>query len=730
MRYFDSADSILPDKSAPTPASIRSYAESLPPKWLGSTPPPAADGTTRSILKRKQHIIRLAKSVEEGTLNNREAARLLVTGRRPGLTARDSFQLAMLRKGTDELSIKQTQQHGDMPGSDDSAASDERDHQAGSGGNKRKSPAGSVDASDEEEEEEIEQDGALATASLVSIIINGAEDLLTLEEAYKTLVTRLKSRIPLSTDQVTDVSAHDIEIIVRPISEDASAMVRALQRDINRLLGKVPNSELVLTPDRDSSLFAGLMPLHDSTPVNSKTHPASPPLTAALVRPKSPTGATTPMRQGYTEAEVRYRREAAGVGSAAMNFLALALHTRHIFSCFTDADIQSLLDLILVIPRSPQLPTPNPKRTHHSTVSVLSNMRVPLVCVAPLKDKLAKALEIMTNENYGSPGNPIKDSNFRKEVYSAIVNVLTSYPATFFPYTAELLAPSLTALSSPTLSIRNRAAAAVVAYAAAKYNVQHLAMERVLEERTPAAKAEWIRVRTAVSKSEIFFTNYLKRPRTLPGMTGIAYGPDGQKRTEWSFLEKLLKDRMVSEPHLICGLWAALISLIGSYYTTCGLSAHFDHIMDVSLVYTRAVAGYPVTDSPLALAADLAQHHAPHPRARRMVARYSRVPVGRLGSVNQRRLPADSELQAVCILCKPRLDEPSAAHDAPGQHCFRSGLCGRQLLSLVRPQCSLCRRAPMPVGPQRDHQAGSRLDDLRRGHGDDRIRLCRRCPIA
>jgi hypothetical protein len=169
--------------------------------------------------------------VEEGTLNNREAARLLVTGRRPGLVARDSFQLAQIRKGADEVSLR-TGKEGElpMPASDDSVGSEE--------GRRDGSPVGS-----DEEEEQVEQDGALTTSSLVDIVLNGAEDLLTLEEAYKTLALRLRQRIPLEEEICNDVSAHEMEISLRPIKDEASAMVRALHRDMHRLLGKVPNSE-------------------------------------------------------------------------------------------------------------------------------------------------------------------------------------------------------------------------------------------------------------------------------------------------------------------------------------------------------------------------------------------------------------------------------------------------------------------------------------------------------
>lgn len=577
-RYFDSAESIVPEKSLPPP-SIRSYAD-LPSSSPAprSSSPYCAD-SPRGILKQRMQEIRLAKSVEEGTLNNREAARLLVTGRRPGLVARDSFPIAMLRKGADDMANKSNgiqARSEEMPGSDDSAASDER---PGLPGRIEEEKASGSD----EEEEEVEQDGALATGSLVNIILHGAEDLLTLEEAYKTLTLRLKHRVPFGEDEEDDlmeISTDDIAIAMRPLRDEAPALVRALQRDIHRLLGKVPFAEDG-SPDRSSSPFRGLMPLHDSTPINQKTsYLPSPPLTTpGSDSAKSP---SKQVRQGYTESEVRYRREASGVGQAAIGFLALALHTRHIFSCFTDADITALLDVILIIPRTPQLPTPNPKRTHFTAVSVISNMKVPAACVIPLKDKMARAIEVMASDTFGSSGIVIKDPNFKKEVYSAIVNLVSTYPSAFFTLTAELLAPCLRTLCTPTPIVRNRAAAAVLSFASAKVSIQKAARERVELEKTNAAKAEWTRVRTVISKSEIFVTNFLKRTRALPGKPGSTYGPDGEKRTEWTCIERLIKEKMASDVYWTCGLWAALVSLIGSQYSTSGLSSSMDYLMDVS----------------------------------------------------------------------------------------------------------------------------------------------------
>jgi hypothetical protein len=473
----------------------------------------------------------------------------------------------MMRKGTDEISLKSSKL-AEMPGSDDSAASDDLADEP-----MREERTNESD----EEEEEVEQDGALTTGSLVDIVLNGAEDLLTLEEAYKTLSARLKQRIPMNAEDVTNATSAEIEVCLLPIRDEAPTMVRALHRDVQRILGKVPNSEMA-SPDRSSSPFRGLVPLRDSTPINRPQTPSPTPV------PSSEIKANKAPRQGYTEAEVRYRREASGVGQAALGFLALAFHCRPIFTCFSEADLQSLLDLVLSIPRTPQLPTPNPKRTYFVSTSVISNMQLPVACVNPIREKIAKAIETMTSDTFGPAGTPIRDANFKKEIYAAIVNLITTYPAVFFGFTAELLAPCLRALTSPVVVIRTRATAAVVAFAAAKFSIQTEARERAAREKTSAAKAEWVRSRQIVHKSEVFVSNHLKRLKPTPAR--VAYTNEGEKKTEWFALDKLIKDKMMNDVYGGCAIWAAMVSLIGTHFATCGLSEGpqgFNNIMNVSV---------------------------------------------------------------------------------------------------------------------------------------------------
>lgn len=576
----------MPEKNAPPP-SIRSYhnqsSDGPSPDGSPSSGRPSVQQAAetplnfRSILKQRVSDIRVAASVAEGTLNNKEAARLLVSGKRPKLMAMDSFQLAMMRKAAGDGPEGVTSAKGkermvdEVPGSDDSSSSDEAvDRESGP-------REGSW-----EEEEQIEEDGALATGSLVNILLEGAEDLLTLEEAYATLTLRLRQRIPIDNQEPSVDAAleQDIRLATHPIRDEAPAMIRAIQRDLSRLLGKVPNSE-VPSSEADSSPFRGLMPTQDTTPNNQRsrfTPSPTPPMNGARrgLDGKEP-------RQGYTESEVRYRREASGVGAAALRFLAFTFHTPHIYNCFTEADLAALLEQILIIPRTPKLPTPNPKRTYYLAVLLIAQMRIPLACILPAKEKLVRAIESAMNDTVGasSPGAGAKEgpTQIRKEAYHAVTNLMTTYPTTFFPFYADLLPGCLRALAHPMSIIRNRAAAAVTCFAASKYAI-------LSDPANIGSRDAWARTKSMVQKSEYFVVSHLKSALKIPGKTGPVYTSSGEKKTEWSALEQIFKDTVgTTDVHWACAVWAMVVSLIGGAYGSCGLAESIDHIMDVSASY-------------------------------------------------------------------------------------------------------------------------------------------------
>ena len=510
-------------------------------------------------------------------MNNKEAARRLVSGSRPTLLARDSFQLAVMRKAAGhEGNSTGIERIGDeLPGSDDSHASEEI-------GNRE---AGEREGSSEEEEE-IELGGSLATGSLIGIILDGAEDLLTLEEAYNTFTFRLRHRIPTDTQaELSDEVRGDIRIATQPLRNEAPAMVRAIQRDLQRLMGKVPNSDC---GGEDASAFRALVPLQDATPINSRSRVTPSPTPISKTIRGALFSSEKPARQGYTESEVRYRRESSGVGAAALRFLAFTLHTSHLFTCFSEADLQALLEQVMIIPRTPRLPTPNPKRTYWLSILVLAQINIPESCVRPVKDKIVRAVESAINESMslsiaGAQDGP---SQIRKEGFHAVANLVSTYPTIFFQHYSDLLPGCFRALISPHSLFRSKASAAIAAFAAAKYS-----LIADLQSRLPEQREAWIKAKGTAQKSEFFVISHLKSPLKMPGKPSPIYGHGGEKKSEWTALEQVLKDTIGSatDVHWACATWAVLVSLMGLAYSSSSLAAAFDHIMDVSAIHEVAL---------------------------------------------------------------------------------------------------------------------------------------------
>ena len=449
----------------------------------------------------------------------------------------------------------------EMPASDDSASSDIPQDEVLKDGSS-------------EAEEDIEEAGSLGQSSLVGIILDGAEDLLTLEEAYSVLNSNLRVRIPtdILESDITTVARDEIHAAVAPIRDEAPAMICAMKRDLQRLLGKVPRSE-VAPSEAESSPFRGLMPLSD--PVMTPRTRFTPSPTPGPPSDKMMSG-ETPLKKGYNEAEVRYRREAAGVGAATLRFLALVFHVPALFGCFSDTDLASVLDLVVTILRTPALPTPNPKRTYYNALTVVAGMKVPSASVLPVKDKIARTMESALTDGLGSMGNASpngKDSNgqLKKESFSAAINLYSTYPSIFTAHYAELLPPCLRGLHSTFATIRTKSSAVIAAATTAKLNLL-----------ADTASPEWSRHKSIAHKLETFVISHFKG---IVRKSGTAvYGTTGERKTEWHELERVFKETVGSatEVQWACATWSTVVTLMGSSYANSSLASAFDHIMDVS----------------------------------------------------------------------------------------------------------------------------------------------------
>lgn len=543
-KLFNTNEPVVPE----APTSIRSYRTSSP-EAISSSPSShrASDDSTdgvRPILKRHDHTIRVAKSVKEGTWNNREPARLRVIGAMPRMDSPSMF-LSTLDAAEDGIA--------GVPISDDAPPSDDSDSsgEGQAGGQPSNGQRGADNFSDESEEEEQEE--GLHPSYLVENLLSGDADLLTLEESYTSLTLRLRESL-FDIGPPTLAVHTEFEHVCKEIRDEAPAIVCAIQRDLNRLMGKVPNSETTAS----TSPFRGLTPAFSLPPSPQKT-------------PK----------RGYTESEVLYRREAAGVGCAALRFLTVVFSSPRLFTLFTEADVQALLDQVLVIPRTPILPTPSPKRTFSQAIMIFSQVRLPSAWIRPLESKITRSLEsALTTVAVGVFA--LKDpSPIRKEAFNAVNNLLKMYPDIFFPAYTQLLPVCLRTLSSPLPALRKSASAATAAFQTAKLRLQDDA-DRVLQDDSSTQTA-WNKTRSVVVRSEAFVANFLRGVLKSP-RSKSAYDKDGEKSTEWSPIEAIFRRTVgtAEEVAWACSTWAILVSLIGKEFSSSPLVKDIGHIMDVS----------------------------------------------------------------------------------------------------------------------------------------------------
>ncbi|GMK53671.1 hypothetical protein CspeluHIS016_0102570 [Cutaneotrichosporon spelunceum] len=540
-------DSLIVPETGPPP-SIRSYSPATSSPLPSSDRASSPSGPRRPILKASDpSSIRVARTVREGSWANREPARRLVVGHHPRGMTRDG-SLAQLCDTAEDGVAGKLPSEDDVPGSDDSM--------------------GGADApSRDESDEEAEEIECLHPTSLVSVVLDGAEDLLTLEEAYCSLTTKMRE-VLFSIGPVTEEAQRHLDMVAEPISDEAPALVRAITRDLSRLMGKVPQSE----HSQSSTPFRDLQP-------------ESRPVTARL--PPSP--CHTPSRKGYSEAEIRYRREASSVGAAALRFLAALFSSPRLFAAFTEADLIQLLEQVLMIPKTPVLPTPIPKRTYSLALSVMAHLRFPSNWVAQVQNKIFDALDSAWNTlGNGGPPFAFKDSMMvKREAFHALSALLRFYPETMVPGYQSYLATSLRAMSAMETEMRRMASGAVSAFVKARYQLladAELAVRFGCDEDT---QSEWEDMRNLFRKTEQHTASFFKGMAKFSPkrFNDSKLGKGQQMRTEWSSLEAAFK-ALIGKPEDVawaCSTWAIVATLLGSSYNSSPFVLHMDHIMDRSL---------------------------------------------------------------------------------------------------------------------------------------------------
>lgn len=522
---------------------------------LTTLPPAKPIHLVKSILKSQQGgsgtPIRIAATVEQGTRENTEEARARLGSPRgrPGLVKVDSFVLlgkgggAVVNKGSVGEGIGAGQeQEGQVPGSDETVS----DSSGGNGdGPKREDDEGGSarDGPERREPGSIQpitagDGGSNSVDSLLDIIIHEADDLLAVEDAYSLLQVRYRSLFAANATSTSDKPTLDSAL--DSFWTRSSDIVRAFLRDITRLVGtpisSIPPPVLdssppptghldptrtVITPSPspDGNHRLANFTRKGKQPVGA---PVSPTLGIARVSSGNTPPSPKPTRQGYSDSEVRFRRALAGVGQASLRFLAFVLHRAELHQCLSDADVTSLIGAVLVIPTTPKLYTPNPKKSYALAMYSLCHLQVPIACIQPIKEKFMQVITYGLGDGgvkcwgAGTGKQETEGGNVkaRLECFAAMANGHVQYPSLFIPRHKEYLPLIFTALIDGQAGMKARAGMALCGFVRgrAKWLKEmdkavkdcHASVEQEGDQaKLGAAVQAWTKARKIATESEV-----------------------------------------------------------------------------------------------------------------------------------------------------------------------------------------------------------------------------------
>lgn len=359
---------------------------------------------------------------------------------------------------------------------------------------------------------------------LLEAIIDDQSDYYAVEDAYHQLQARLRARLQLDREEMSVEEMAAADELVAPFKDRSVALLFALKRHVAGVMAPAPTSIL-----DSSSPIQPLAPTLSSTP--------SP----------SPTRAANATRKGFSEAEVQARRAASLAGQQALRFIAFLLHRPELFCLYSDADLTSLLQSVLVIPFSPRLNTPNPKKTYPLSIYPLSHVRIPSAAIQPLLDRILNAVlnKAIDQSSCAWGGQPSPKQgeggnvNARREGFLALANLVRQYPQLFLPRHAEIIPVVIRALSNSSPVVRVKATLAAGAIVKAKMWARRNGMRDVataVESTTagyflkPTLGRAWLEFQESLSKA--FGTHY------------------GWASTAWALVVSMLGDQFVSKPIL------------------------------------------------------------------------------------------------------------------------------------------------------------------------------------
>ncbi|KAJ9113907.1 hypothetical protein QFC19_000101 [Naganishia cerealis] len=614
-----------------------------------STAPGSRSLVKSILKRARDTPIRIAATVEEGTRENTEQARRGSSSPtkeshssvRPTLKPADSLQFLVTRSTQPHRSLRSITSVKDISNapaegldrddnvlnSDDTVTSEEGGRTtssgdsaiSGNGNGENLQPGLNVSNEDPQPEMQLDasslpEDGIVEIKSvdlLLDIIIREVDDLMAVEDAYNLISVRFRKLFTQGRSIVDTIE----EGVIDPASELASALdsfkkcssdiYRSFIRDIGRLVGtsisSIPPPVLDSSPPPKEHLDPTKGEITPSPSPETNTRfasfiqqsrkatahlPTSPTLgIARLANNTNAPPSPNPTRRGYSEAQVLYRRSLAGVGQSSLRFLAFVFHRSELYQCFSDADITSLIESVLVIPNTPKLYTPNPKKSYALAMYSLCHLKVPVVCVQPIKEKLMRVLTYGLGNGGlkcwgGGPGKREGEGGnvkARSECFSAMANALVQYPSLFVPRHKDLIPLILGGLIDNQQGMKVKAGMALCGFIKGRMNwlrntdravkelqarlavIDELELsekERTLSEVTLAVQA-WKWARKVETESEVTTMTFLKsnlRP-------SLVVNPQRPKVSD--AIVDLIRKALNTDPLWACAMWSCLVSTMG-----------------------------------------------------------------------------------------------------------------------------------------------------------------------
>ncbi|CUA76883.1 Titin [Rhizoctonia solani] len=263
-------------------------------------------------------------------------------------------------------------------------------------------------------------------------------------EAYTLMLARMRLQaMTVGPDgNPTEVEISSDLPILEPIRKHHTELSVALARDVGRALIR-------------SASFSPSPYQHEE--FNDWSSDYSSDVFGSSSPPGSPSGPT--QRRGLTAAEVKYARDLSLVSQSAIRVLAVIFHEPAISSHFTDQELAEMLKVLITIPNTMPLPTPNPRKTHTAALWALQMVRLPLSALKQpgVAQSLFDALQMAIQGKLGREGKKGSTS----EGLTALQCLSTHYPCIFAPILPTMVADVIRCLSSPMVLIRQRAALAL-----------------------------------------------------------------------------------------------------------------------------------------------------------------------------------------------------------------------------------------------------------------------------